>query len=139
MEEYTPESSTNSFKISKINSGMLTNLTLNQLWFDFFKAYRNVNYKLGNHNLDCIWIILSGDVKEKNEMSNYIAIETKLSGLPYLGMPEKKGFQKLTEKDKASLITQRSIIMEKACFLRKLQDKQGKGTAYDDGDDELAE
>jgi hypothetical protein len=131
--------SNGSLKTSKINSGMLTNLTLNTLWFDFFKAFRNVDYKLANHNLDCIWIILSGDVRDKEDMSSYIAIETKLSQLPYLGKPVKTGFQKLNDTDKSSLLVQKSLIVEKASYLRVIMNKQGKGTAYDDGDDEIAE
>ena len=136
-EEYG-DSKANS-KISKFNSGMLTNFTLNQLWLDFFKAFRNVNYKLSNHNLDCIWVILSSDTNDKEDVAKYTEIEQKLSRLPYLGMPQKNGFQKLDDTDRASMMVQKNILMEKACFLRRMQDKQGKGTAYDDGDDEQAE
>ena len=125
-------------KTSKINSGMLTNLTLNQLYLDFFKTFRQSNYNLANNNLDCIWIILSGDA-DKDDTAEYLGIETRLAKLGLLGVPKRNGFKKMTDNDRNSMLTQKILLTEKASFLRKLMNKQGKGTAYYDENEEAAE
>jgi hypothetical protein len=45
-----------STKTSKINSAMITNMTLNELWKDFFRHFRHGQYLAANSDLDCIWL-----------------------------------------------------------------------------------
>ncbi len=129
----------NSGNISKINSAGLVNLTLNNLWVDFFRDFRNGKYLSANNDLDCIWTILGGDLKDDNnddkkQTENYKTIETELNNSGLLrNSLEVKGFGSVGDEQLKLLSKQKGILLKKSLFLRKLQNKQGKGTAYDDG------
>lgn len=133
-------------KVSKINSAGLVNQTLNDLWKDYFRHYRSGQYLAANSDLDCIWTILGGEKvkKEKKEddkkpitpHAEYAGIEKKIIASGRLRDSfEVRGFGKISKEqlDKAS--QQKILLQEKALFLRTLQNKQGKGTAYLDEDE----
>lgn len=129
----------NSGNISKINSAGLVNLTLNNLWVDFFRDFRNGKYLSADNDLDCIWTILGGDLKDgntedKKQNEAYNEIEKELSNLGILRDSfERKGFGNIGDEQLKTLSKQKGTLLKKSLFLRKLQNKQGKGTAYDDG------
>lgn len=135
MEDYEEK---DSIKTSKINSAMLINLRLNSLWKDVHTHARRGEYSLWNDDLDRIWCELAGDVKEedKNE-TDFNELNKKLSEAGGLfKSSDRKGFQKYTKEDYSKMSKQKILLMEKEIFLRRLQNKQGKGTAYDVGDDD---
>ena len=81
--------------LSKINSAGLINSTMNNLWVDFFRHYRDGKYLTANSDLDCIWTILGGEkgMKESQEEKDYFEIETNLSKVGILRDSfEVKGF-----------------------------------------------
>ena len=128
-------------KVSKINSAALVNSTLNNLWIDFFRHYRAGQYLSANSDLDCIWTILGGEKgmdKDSTKETEYQKLEESLSRSGSLqDSLEVKGFGKITPEQLKKFVSHKSIILKKSVFLRRLQNSQGKGTAYyneDEGD-----
>lgn len=131
-------------KISKINSAGLINLRINNLWVDANKHSRAGLYEKWNSDLDCIWDELSGDVpekKSKNEEEKTIyekyfelneGVSEKLSKLPNNSDP----FADYTKKQKQKLVEVYVTLRKKSEFLRRLQNTQGKGTAYKEEEDQ---
>lgn len=137
MEEF--EESELTSKSSKINSAMIVNMTLNELWKDSFRHSRDGRYLNWNNDLDTIWTILGGepDIEESNTEKDYNDINKELINLGNLSNGiEAHGFKKIDNDIIIKLNKQKAILLKKALFLRRLQNKQGKGTAYHDADED---
>ncbi len=127
MEEVSVENK----QVSKINSGMLLIQRLDSLWKDSHRHSRDGDYKSWNEDLDRIWMELGGDVeKDGDEEKEYEKFIKEYAN----SIDERKtsGFQTLSKEEKLSLIKQKVILQRKELFLRRLMNKQGKGTAYED-------
>lgn len=114
-EEFTEMESP---KISKYNSAISQLMRLDYLWQDCHRHSREGKYLKWNADLDRVWCELAQDIKEKDK--------------------EEKDFNDLNKevanaKDNNSMY---KILMKKEVFLRRLQNKQGKGTAYEESFDE---
>ena len=125
--------------LSKINSAGLVNSALHNLWLDFFRHFRRGQYMSANSDLDCVWTILGGEkgMDGSTEEKNYFNMEKELSisgGL--VDSVEVNGFDKIKSEHLNKLMKHKSLLLKKSLFLRRLQNEQGKGTAYYDGDDE---
>ena len=121
-------------KISKINSAGLINITLENLWKDSYNAMSNGKLNIWNTKLDAIWVILGGDEKEGSEIDKKInEMDIKIYELGELKSKAKRGFKPITNENAA---LQYQLLKRKSLFLRRLQNRQGKGTAYDDGDED---
>lgn len=134
---------TTASKISKINAAGMINSTLINLENDFFRHYRAGLYLSANSDLDCIWVILGGEedvVAESKTEKEYKEIESKLSNSGKLqdGFTG-KGFETITENELNKFRDQKPLLLEKARFLHRLMNAQGKGTAYSNEDDEDTE
>jgi len=122
---------------SRFNSGMLINLRLNNLWILTHNVARKGLYSDWSALLDRIWCELSGDVsdnevgKETNKDFNLIEEDLSKVGVTNWGRIN-QGFQEKDDKTKLLMTKQYRLLMKKEIFLRKLQNKQGKGTAYYD-------
>ena len=119
-------------KTSRINAAGIINITLENLWRDAYSAMSNGNLTTLNYKLDAIWALLGGDEKEDSEWAtkfNKIDLEVhntgSLSG-------KTTGFELIGDEKKTSRSLQYLLLRNKAIFLRRLQNKQGKGTAYHD-------
>ena len=124
-------------RISKINAAGIINVTLENLWRDIFVAMAQGNLTLWNRKLDAIWGILGGDVKEGEVEDNDMeALNLKIYNTGSLNH-KKSGFQKLEGDESEKMALQYLLLNKKNLFLRRLQNKQGKGTAYafEDRDD----
>lgn len=123
-------------KLSKINSAALINLRLSNLWIDVNKDARAGSYKSWNHDLDRVWCELGGDVKEKStSLTDFKKLNEKVSK-SFKGLNLKKdGFSGYSEEQKESMVGLYNSLMEKELFLRRLMNKQGKGTAYQEEED----
>lgn len=117
-------------KMSRINSAGIINITLENLWRDCYSAMAYGNLVLWNRKLDAIWAILGGDVKEGDITDKKIAeIDLKIYQTGSLNH-KKFGFQKATDEDNEKMSLQYVLLKNKSLFLRRLQNSQGKGTAY---------
>jgi len=121
-------------QISKINAAGLININIEELWKECYHAMGTGNYVLWNSKLDALWIILGGDEKEDSDaVKSYDKIDLKLHQLGSLGK-SKVGF--VIQDTGLTRAKQYLILKEKSLFLRRLQNSQGKGTAYDNGDND---
>lgn len=120
-------------KVSKINAAGLINITLENLWRDCYKLMASGHYGLWNIKLDSIWVILGGDEKDENDTSkdiNKLDLEIYKQGV--LSSKSGKGFNAQPNPNNAM---QYQLLKRKSLFLRRLQNKQGKGTSYHSDDD----
>ena len=124
-------------QISRINSAGLTNITLENLWRDCYNAMAKGNLILWNRKLDAIWTNLGGDCKQDgDEYKEMMKIDLKIANLGSL-KNKARGFNKKESFNSLNLAKQYLLLKDKALFLKRLQNSQGKGTAYksDDEDD----
>lgn len=130
MDEGTAE------KLSRINSAALINLRLTNLWIDANNHSRKGQYSLWNADLDCIWRELGGDANEKsNDVKDMEKINVQLSKAAPISNWKSEGFKKIDNNGLKKQNKQYQLLMQKELFLRRLQNKQGKGTAYEEDDD----
>jgi len=130
-EDFTPNS-----KVSKINAAALINLIIAKLWEDSYRHSRSGEFQKWNADLNCLWMELAGDVKPKGqEEKDFNQIELDLANLGGL-VKKKEGFKNTSEDELTKNAKQYLLLRKKAVFLKRLQNNQGKGTAYqDDADD----
>ena len=130
-------------KLSKINSAALINIRINNLWLEVNKAGVSGNYFKWNLYLDRVWCELGGDVKEKkekkdkekSEMEQFRDLNKNVSE-KLNQLPTKEGFTQFSKGDKQNMSKIYEVLMKKEFFLRRLQNKQGKGTAYQESWDD---
>jgi len=115
-------------KQSKLNAAGLINSTLENLWIDSYRAMAHGNYKLWNIVLDSIWAILGGDEAENGDIDKQFS-KLNLAIYKYGSLKTKIG-EGFSEKPNPNNSIQYHLLLRKAVFLRRLQNKQGKGTAY---------
>lgn len=133
MDQYAPEITENN--VSKLNSGGLINIRLHNLWVDRHKFAQAGKYARWNEILDAIWCELGADVKEDSEIDKkYWQLTLEYSEAKGTQV-KTNGFNSVGDTQKNSLIKQKVALIKKELFLRRLQNKQGKGTAYVDEDD----
>lgn len=119
---------------SRINAAGLINSTLEKLWSESYIAMANGNYNLWNTKLDSIWAILGGDVKDNDDTDKKMySINLKIYETGSLKSKEGEGFSKKPNENNSM---QYLLLLKKALFLRRLQNSQGKGTAYETKEDD---
>jgi len=143
MEDY--EQKLEESTTSKINSGMLINLRLNDLWKDAHRHARAGKYSQWNDDLDRVWCELGGDVVPltKNQIKKgEVDAEKQYEDLTMdyakacSEIKAPTGFNKYDEDAKGAFGKQKQALIKKEIFLRRLQNKQGKGTAYHDSSED---
>ena len=120
---------------SRINAAGLINSTLEKLWNESYTAMADGNYNRWNIKLDSIWTTLGGDEPEGETKDKEITkLNTKIYEQGTLKSKTGSGFE---QKPNPNNPMQYLLLLKKSLFLRRLQNKQGKGTAYvsDDDDD----
>lgn len=121
-------------RISKINTAGLQNFRRNDIWEDANNHSRKGMYKEWNEDLDRIWLELVGTVKEgSDEEKEFIKINKECFD-KFIPL-KKRGFESLSVEDYKKILLLKSTLMKKETFLRRLEDRQGKGTAYEEDDD----
>lgn len=117
-------------KISRINAAGIINVTIENLWNEIFSSMSKGNLVNWNRKLDAIWSILGGDQKEGDPVDeNMEALNLKIYETGSLNH-KKVGFQKLGGDESEKMAMQYLLLNKKNLFLRRLQNSQGKGTAY---------
>jgi hypothetical protein len=122
-------------KTSRINAAGIINISLENLWRDCYSAMSKGDLVLWNRKLDAIWIILGGDCKKNgDEDKEYKMIDVSIYKTGKLNH-KSTGFEKTKENEHILAAQQYLLLKNKSLFLRRLQNTQGKGTAYETGDD----
>jgi len=143
MEDY--EAEVENATTSKINSGMLIVLRLNDLWKDAHRHARDGRYSKWNDDLDRVWCELASDSKpltDKEKKAGALSADEEYDKLTLTfaeecGDIEKPtGFQKHSKDAKSKFAAQKRALIKKEIFLRRLQNIQGKGTAYHDSSED---
>lgn len=133
------------YKQSKYSTGVNINLRIDQLWKDTHTHSRLGNYYTWNLDLDCIWSELARDLKEKatDKIKAFETIEKEflkfdedLIKLGGIMDNSPSGFKKVTKEEKENRGKQYSILRKKQIFLARLENNLGKGTTYEDDDDD---
>lgn len=120
-----------SAKMSKINAAALINLILADLWRDSYRHSRMGEFSKWNADLNCLWIELGGDVKDNSdEERDFEKIENELAQIGSLTRKKVDGFREVEREDQIKSAKQYKLLIKKALFLKRLQNSQGKGTAY---------
>lgn len=120
-------------KISRINAAGLINSILERLWSESYSAMGSGNYLKWNCKLDAIWTILGGDCVENGEEDKEITkINLSIYEKGNLKSVANKGFEQNINNNNNAV--QYQLLLKKSLFLRRLQNKQGKGTAYETDD-----
>jgi len=123
-------------KISKINAAGLINMAIENLWREAYAAMAANKFSLWNVKLDAIWCILGGDVVEgEKEDKAFNELELKIYKTGSLNHVT-QGFESHKDSDKNKIAMQYLLLRKKTIFLRRLQNSQGKGTAYSSGDND---
>lgn len=141
-------------KISKYSSGVNIIIRLDSLWRDTHNAVKNENYYQWNTILDRIWCELARDIKpeeyndKKDESGKIIkeGYESKFSKFDeelakygeIIDSPDNlvEGFGKVPKEKIANRGKQYEILMKKDLFLRRLENHLGKGTTWEDDEDD---
>lgn len=135
MKDYSHKVEEADNKQSRINAAGLINATLEKLWGEAYYAMSKDDFLTWNRKLDAIWMILGGDEKKDSDAEkSYKEIETLLIKQGKLGSMM-VGFKQVGT-DQVNRNMQYLVLKEKSIFLRRLQNKQGKGTAYHDDDED---
>lgn len=123
-------------QISRINTAGLTSITLENLWRDCYGAMASGDLVRWNRKLDAIWTNLGGDCKEDGKEEKAIKkIDKKIYDCGSLSN-KRLGFSKDMKNNPLNTAKQYLFLKKKALFLRRLQNRQGKGTAYTSDDDD---
>ena len=124
--------------VSRINAAGLINITIEKLWNESYVSLSNGNLVMWNRKLDAVWCILGGDLEEgDDEDKEFHRIDLALHKLGSLNH-KKVGFEKRGDDENSKVAQQYLWLRKKSIFLRRLQNSQGKGTAYTrDDDDEM--
>ena len=136
-------------KLSKINSASLINLRIHNLWLNVNRFASAGMYSKWNTELDRIWCELVGDIaerkkkkekkegeeKERTTEEQFSDFDTEISE-KIKELKPKTGFDTYNKEDKTKMGEMYKAIQKKEIFLRRLMNKQGKGTAYEEGWDE---
>jgi hypothetical protein len=149
-------------KISKFSSGINILQRVDFLWKNCHNFKRNGQYSKWNEELDSVWLELARDLKpeeyydldkdkgvifdsEKNKnkietigyKSKFDVFEEKLKSLMPFADSGNLGFQQPTKDMKEKRNKQYKLLMEKQLFLARLENELGKGTSWEDEDEDF--
>lgn len=145
-------------KVSKFSSGLNILQRVDELWKNCHNYKRNGFYYKWNEELDSVWLELARDlkpfeyydtddddeitkdkskVKNKGYKTQFDEFEDKLKKLLPFSDSGGFGFQQPSQKDINKRNEQYKVLMEKQLFLARLENELGKGTSWDEEDDEF--
>jgi hypothetical protein len=137
MEDYNTEQ----LKVSKINAAGLTNIVIIELWKDSYVHSRKGEFSKWNADLNCLWVEFGGDLSEDIEedrkvLKEFEEIDLDLAKIGSITTKKITGFEAVSKDEGLKKAKQYQLLMKKALFLKRLQNKQGKGTAYKEESDD---
>ena len=137
----------NETQVSKYSTGVSINIRIDQLWKDTHLHSRIGLYSAWNLDLDCIWSELSRDFSEKGDKEKDIPsfkdlkeqfnkFESRIKEKGSIMDKKPSGFKDLTKNQIESRDEHYKILREKQLFLARLENKLGKGTSWDNNDED---
>ena len=125
--------------ISKHSSGISILIRVDGLWRDANSHSRNGLFDKWNRDLDAIWRELARDLTDADYTLKKEAFDTFDKQLADSGRFKDTGsddFKLPTKEDIAARSKQYRTLNNKELFLKRLENKLGKGTTFDDGEDD---
>lgn len=119
-------SNVTSQKVSKFSSGIAQLMRLDEIWKDTHRHVRTGRLEMWNWDLDRVWCELSADLEDGNEDGKK----------PDARIKKFEDINKEIASSKLNFGKYYQILMKKELFLRRLQNELGKGTSYEEGDDD---
>ena len=131
-------------RISKHSSGVSIIIRLDQLWKNCHSYKRNGQYQKWNEELDSVWLELARDLKADDDKSkDFESLKTKFEeyndAIREIGQIQDErpaGFERLTPEQINNRDKHYKKLMEKQLFLARIENEIGKGTTYDEEDDD---
>lgn len=126
-------------KISKFSSGVNILIRLDLLWKDANLHSRIGKYSKWNEDLDVIWRELARDLTDDEYGNKKTVFDEFDAELIKLGRFNDNGPDSFDEQDPKipeNRAKQYKILNDKELFLRRLEGELGKGTTWDDDDDD---
>jgi len=148
-------------KVSKYSSGVNIIIRIDQLWKNCHYYKRQGFYNKWNEELDSVWLELARDIEEKDyydlDLYNSLIYDfdenKKVKEEGYKSKFEKfdrqlaqympfidsggRGFQGLTTLQQKNRDKQYRVLMEKQLFLARLENELGKGTSWEEEDEDF--
>ena len=135
---------------SKYNAGVAIQIRLDALWKLVNQYSISGDFKIWNAVLDRVWSELARDIKEteyedhtdkegkKTEgyKTKYDKFDEELTKLGSFDDKMADSFKSLTKEDIGKRGRQYKVMMAKDLFLKRLENHLGKGTAWDDHDED---
>jgi hypothetical protein len=125
---------------SKYNSGVAKMIRMDAIWKDVNRHKRSGEYSKWNEDLDTVWCELTADAKKKNVLKQKSKeFNEKNQAIAELGSfndTSNLSFRVPTNEDNLKRIKQYQKLMDKEIFLRILEEELGKGTAWEDDDED---
>lgn len=126
-------------KVSKFSGAVSALIRVDELWNDTHTHSRQGKYLNWNEDLDRIWLELAKDLSNEiftSKKEIFDAFETQLKEKGGIYDKAKCDFEDIPQ----DTITKRSniykILMDKELFLRRLENELGKGTSWEDEDED---
>lgn len=117
-------------KKARFNGGISQLYRMDKLWQKGHEFGSAINYPKWNEILDRVWLELSPDAIEGEHKSiREIDLQLLAYGLYNLNENMKSFNPQLYNK---IIIVQKNLLIKKEMVLRKIENRQGKGTAYQD-------
>lgn len=124
---------------SKYNSSLAIILRLDNLWKEANSHARREVFKKWNLDLDNIWRELARDLDDKDYdkfKAEFDDFDTKLAKTGDFIDQTPSGWKELSKEQIDMRSKQYKILSEKDLFLRRLENHIGKGTEWEEGDDD---
>lgn len=121
---------------SKYDSGIAKEIRRNKLWDEVNKHKREGNYIKWNEDLDCIWCELVADANKKkifeSKKTKFQEFDKDILKIGQIVDNYNKGFKQPDKNDYAKRSKHYAKLMEKEVFLRLLEEELGKGSKWED-------
>ena len=122
-------------RTSKYNSAVAQLQRLNNLLNIGHTAAMSGNYRKWNYVLDRVWCELCADFSPGDDREyKYGLLLNELNKTGKIVQQEIKGFS--SQNNDTLIAKQYSLLTKREIFLRRLVNELGKGTKWDDGEDE---
>jgi len=125
--------------ISKHSSGVSIIIRIDGLWKDANIHSCAGQYAKWNTKLDVIWRELARDIKESEYETKKKAFDKFDKDLVDTGAFKDTGsdtFEDVDKKDAENRSKQYRILNDKELYLKRLENKLGKGTTFNDGEED---
>lgn len=134
-------------KISKHSSGVSIIIRLDQLWKNCHSYKRNNQYKKWSEELDSVWLELSRDLFKKKGLSEededfqkvkieFDKFDVEIAKIGQIMDERPAGFEDIPKEALERRNKHYKELMKKHEFLTRLENHLGKGTTFDDEDED---